>query len=428
MIPLVVVMIVLHLLIIVLIIEVNRSEDKLTELMANSGTYQQTATNLQAGTSTLSETATSYAQMPVTPAGEANVGPLMAYVEELGNDRRGKDIVEAFNRYDIGDEAKGYIKEAAEKSDQMMEIQIHVIAILRSVYPTPSLEGMPEAELTEEEKAMPEEARVGYAKQLIMSKDYSSLKYGLSEAVGKCHEAVQKEIEMRSAETRKHIDDLRTALWAVVFTIIGTLVGTFILYYRWIIHPLRIYASKISADQEMEQKSILREMRVLVDSYNTLRARRNKLETILRRSAETDALTGMPNRASFESTVVDFCDEGGPLAVVVFDVNFLKETNDTEGHLAGDRLIRTAADCIHKSFGANCYRIGGDEFAALLRVNEEEVRARVSHFEQAMEREKISVAYGWVFAAETDYAGFRKLLEEADKRMYEQKKRVHGEK
>lgn len=56
---------------------------------------------------------------------------------------------------------------------------------------------------------------------------------------------------------------------------------------------------------------------------------------------------------------------------VSFDVNGLKIVNDSLGHLAGDEVIIAAADCISKTFGkvGTVYRVGGDEFVALVVVN-----------------------------------------------------------
>ena len=50
------------------------------------------------------------------------------------------------------------------------------------------------------------------------------------------------------------------------------------------------------------------------------------------------------------------------------DLNQLKNINDTFGHHTGDELIIAAARCIEKAFGSmgTCYRIGGDEFCAVL--------------------------------------------------------------
>lgn len=430
--PLVVLLVVLHILIIYLIVGVNRADDALTDLMHRSSVYQQDTTNLQAGNSILSDTATSFAQMPVTPDGETNSGPLMTYAEELGRDRRGEAVMERFQSYDVSDEVRAYVENAANISRQMLVIQFHVISILRSVYPlppAPALEAIPDFPLTEQELAMPEEARVGLARSLILSKDYSMLKYNLANDIEACHETLQREIAIATAKTQQRISSLRTALWAVIFTIIGTLVGTFALYYRWLINPLRTYASQIDSDQAMEQKSGIREMRVMVNAYNTLLRRRNKLDSILRAAAETDALTGLPNRYSFERTSLDVPEEDGAIGVLLFDLNYLKQVNDTQGHLAGDQLIRTAADCIRECFdtgSGNCFRIGGDEFAAILYdCDEADITARLDRFALAQERENISVSVGYAFAEETDEAGFKLLVDEADKHMYEQKKHIH---
>ena len=433
--PLLVLLVVLHFFIVYLIVGVNRAEDALADLMLRSGVCQQTATNLQAGSSVLSETATSYAQMPVDADGAPNPGPLTAYAEELGNARRGEDIAAQFRAYDVSDAVRASIEDAAVCSEQMMEIQLHVIALVRSIYPLPpipTLDAIPDVPLTEEERAMPDEARLALARRLILDAGYSRLKHTLSEDIEACHEAIQRELAQASAQTRQHIDTLRTWLWAVVFTIIGTLVGTFLLYYQWLIYPLRSYARQISSDEAMEQKSGIREMRLMVSAYNTLLRRRNRLESILRAAAETDALTGLPNRAGFERAALDVGEEDGALALVMFDVNYLKQVNDTQGHLAGDRLLRTAAECIRECFGvgddSNCYRIGGDEFAAVLRpCGEAELAPRLDRFDLALERENISVSYGCAFAAQPDEAGFRAAIAEADRRMYEKKKQIHGQ-
>lgn len=118
------------------------------------------------------------------------------------------------------------------------------------------------------------------------------------------------------------------------------------------------------------------------------------------------------------------------MTVLVFDVNYLKRVNDTEGHLAGDKLIRTAASCIQECFSTdlpgNCYRIGGDEFAAVLRTESEaELKSRIDRFKLALEREKISVSVGYAVGRMTHDGSFKRLMSDADKSMYDQKKRVH---
>lgn len=205
---------------------------------------------------------------------------------------------------------------------------------------------------------------------------------------------------------------------------------TFFLFFRWLILPLRTYAGQITSDQSMNQASGIREMRLVVKAYNALLKRHNQLESILRSAAETDALTDLPNRYSLEHYLLEIGESGGAIAVLLFDVNYLKRTNDTKGHIAGDQLLRTAGACIRECFETadkgHCYRIGGDEFAAVLRdCSEEDVKSRIERFSLVTEREGISVSVGYAFAEKADENSFEKLVKKADRYMYAQKKRIH---
>lgn len=93
--------------------------------------------------------------------------------------------------------------------------------------------------------------------------------------------------------------------------------------------------------------------------------------------AQRDALTGILNHAAFHARVADEAARtrryGGRLALVLFDVDRFKETNDRNGHQEGDRLLRALAGALtHTSRETDVVgRVGGDEFAALLLEAEE---------------------------------------------------------
>ena len=99
--PIVVILSILHIAIISLIMAINTSSSSLSRIMQNAGSYTQEATSLLAGSSLLSETATNFVLLPIAENGEINVGPLNAYVQELGNDRRGSQILAKFQEYDV---------------------------------------------------------------------------------------------------------------------------------------------------------------------------------------------------------------------------------------------------------------------------------------------------------------------------------------
>lgn len=116
--------------------------------------------------------------------------------------------------------------------------------------------------------------------------------------------------------------------------------------------------------------------------------------------------------------------------VVVFDVNGLKEINDTLGHTEGDRYIKEASHIICKQFKHSpVYRIGGDEFVAILEGDDYQNRDSLIHsFEKTIHLNKaknaVVVSYGMdIFLPETDNS-YESVFERADKKMYVRKKEL----
>ncbi len=85
----------------------------------------------------------------------------------------------------------------------------------------------------------------------------------------------------------------------------------------------------------------------------------------LRDCAMKDCLTGVMNRHAFNEAITS--KESSRTLAVFADVNCLKEINDSDGHRAGDEWIIETSKFLSSIFGSdNCYRIGGDEFVAIV--------------------------------------------------------------
>jgi len=104
----------------------------------------------------------------------------------------------------------------------------------------------------------------------------------------------------------------------------------------------------------------------------------------LRQQAETDPLTGLANRAVFQAryreVVNDSVNHGFASALVLIDLDYFKELNDTLGHLAGDACLCEVAQRLRRAFhnASLVGRLGGDEFAIILRAPTDPARiARV---------------------------------------------------
>lgn len=431
--PILLVVIILHISIIFNVIDINSSNSNLYALMQRSGAYQIDATSMQASNTVLSETSSNYIQMPIDNDSNANVGPLMTYVRELDSDRRSPKVAARFRDYDVSYDVLLCIEKASLYSEQIMNIQMHAIAVMSSVYPLPDipeLEVFSDIELTQAELAMSNDERVAYARNMVVESSYAQLRYKVAENVDNCNNLLQQEFAEATEKSEQHVNMLRNVLWIEFSIIILVLGGAFVQLYFFVLRPLRIYSKNIAENKSIDYNSGVYEMNNLVNAFNGLWDYRNKIETILRTEAENDALTGLPNRYCLEHDIIKNNDEDKSLAVLMFDVNFLKKTNDTKGHLAGDNLIRTAASCIKECFcvdkKSTCYRVGGDEFIVLLfDVAKDEIKRRVDKFNLALIREDISVSYGYAYSDKNGEHDFKKLMEEADKKMYKQKKIIH---
>lgn len=80
---------------------------------------------------------------------------------------------------------------------------------------------------------------------------------------------------------------------------------------------------------------------------------------------QTDALTRLLNRSSFEATATRL---DSPAKILFFDIDDFKQINDVYGHVAGDTCLRLVGKHIYQTFSTHglCFRVGGDEFFVLV--------------------------------------------------------------
>lgn len=123
--------------------------------------------------------------------------------------------------------------------------------------------------------------------------------------------------------------------------------------------------TRLAALSHSQFESKLTQMTAEIDSI--------RLElTLVREESITDALTGIPNRKSFDATMERVIQtarqEKSPLSILLCDIDKFKQVNDTYGHLIGDKVIKYVAMTIKKCIKGNdvVARYGGEEFAIIL--------------------------------------------------------------
>jgi diguanylate cyclase (GGDEF)-like protein len=161
----------------------------------------------------------------------------------------------------------------------------------------------------------------------------------------------------------------------------------------------------------------------------------------LRAQASRDALTGLYNRRMFEQHLPQLVDrtraEGSYLSLLMIDLDYFKEVNDTLGHAAGDRLLATIGQIIRSGIRDTdlAFRYGGDEFVVVLPETDREhaeglaqrLNSLVEGYAKTLHLQNLPrLSVGIAFTLDLENPSTENLLHAADQQLYEIKSIRHG--
>ena len=175
----------------------------------------------------------------------------------------------------------------------------------------------------------------------------------------------------------------------------------------------------------------------IINTYVGVDERMNSISRLgtMEQAAYKDTLTSVRNANAFKekTKAYDAMIKLGELkefAVAVFDLNDLKKVNDTQGHEAGDRYIQSGCRLICITFDHSpVFRIGGDEFVAVLMNSDYENRENLinyfnSEIEDNLKHGKVIVSAGvGIFDPDIDEC-FDDVFKRADEMMYLRKQEL----
>ena len=165
------------------------------------------------------------------------------------------------------------------------------------------------------------------------------------------------------------------------------------------------------------------------------------LATQLKKLSSIDSLTNVANRRRFDEEFEAALDsarrDGVPLSLILCDIDFFKHYNDAYGHIQGDVCLRSIAsqlDAVARRLGALAARIGGEEFAVILRQAgvdsgvqlAEELRSAIEHLGIVHSSSQVSGyvtgSFGVCSMVPADGTKGSDLLQRADEALYEAKR------
>ena len=229
-------------------------------------------------------------------------------------------------------------------------------------------------------------------------------------------------------------------LLAVLFSLVAILV------VRRIVYPLKnlteasVKLSNRDYDVEIVHSNTY-EIKLLSTAFENMAMHLKEHEKIQHLLAYRDSLTGLRNTNSYWAWINDFDKEIETkeidFGVLVFDINYLKETNDRYGHDVGNKLIVSAARVISDIFKRSpVFRIGGDEFLVILQNRDlDDLQELLKKFDEECFNEivttdkeniPVSIAKGFARFDSKKDTNFIDVFNRADDAMYENKREIKG--
>lgn len=347
--------------------------------------------------------------------------------------RRERALTQLQESYD-GEEAYGYLEQALERSNHLMEQELYAMKLILTAEGQDSSDlpqQLLEIKLEAEDQALGEEEMLRKAQTLVFGEEYQQSKDQIAEAVEESLESIHELTHQRMLSSAEELGNTMEKQRGLISLLFVENIITFILILVLIIKPLQIYIRCIKEDKMMEIAGSY-EFKYLALTYNDIYEVNTANEAMLRYQAEHDPLTGIINRGAFEQLRRLFQIKRIPMALLIVDVDKFKQVNDSYGHEIGDQVLKKVAALLQDCFRATDYpaRIGGDEFAVILpNMTEDqknvierkigETNETLTHPDDGLPQ--ISLSVGAAFSVE----GFTDdLYRKADQALYEVKK--HG--
>ena len=258
---------------------------------------------------------------------------------------------------------------------------------------------------------------------------------------GKIHALVKGQEEVLQQRTKEVTDSVvKIKITVIYLGILILIIGTplAIMNSRSISKPLyllaqyteKLFTPRGNFNTEFPKiKSNLYEVNQLYQSieyaFQKIKNHINQLDIEI----QTDALTGVANRRTFNLVINEQIQNGTPFSLIMLDIDFFKKVNDTFGHLKGDDVLiylaRTMQELSRE--GDLCFRYGGEEFAIIVPYGDAETATVIAE-RLRMKLESTASPTGDVITVSLGIAVYpehgqdpKEIISAADKALYRSK-------
>ena len=278
--------------------------------------------------------------------------------------------------------------------------------------------------LAPEEKALTKEELRAKSENLVFDNDYMHYKDRIRENVALCTQSLirssSQELEAASSKMSLLVH-IQTAMTILILLIVTGFVA---IIRGQIRRPLSIMVEKMKSEEEIPPTGA-EELRFVTETYNAILRENKDAKERLSHEASHDALTGLLNRGAYDLLMKTV--DTAHMALIIVDVDYFKQINDTYGHAVGDRVLKRVAEILQQNFRSVdiICRFGGDEFVVVMTRSNSSMRQlvlnKIAHANDLLQHPKddlppVSLSVGVAFSDRNNPSG--DIFTDADTALY----------
>lgn len=397
------------------------------EFIKVTGSYvnwERAAHQMHVGSDMLTEQARLYTQTK-------DLKFLNNYFDEMGKARNHKSASAILFKNNLNPIKSNNLQQAMLLSNALGTTEIYAIRLVAEACGE-DISKLPRqvrsVHLSAKDKSLSSDDKIQLARKMLFDKDYREMKANIMRLL---NEVIEKNLSQTRTQQQEQNIKLGEVLKEQRTLVLGLCILnilTFAMIILLIIKPLQYFLKSIKSNNQLPVIGG-QELQCLAQTYNDMFIIKEKHDRMLKHRAEHDALTGLMNRSIFNSLTKILADEQAPTALLLADVDKFKNINDTYGHEMGDKVLKRVANLLAHSFRSEdlCIRMGGDEFAVVLRgdapISEQRILSKIAYINQQLQNPdgdfpKLSISVGVALSP----CGFTdRLYNQADQALYEVK-------
>lgn len=266
-------------------------------------------------------------------------------------------------------EAMEDLKDAMKNSVELMDLEYYAMVLTWEAMGFPKNE-MPvelrSVKLTAEDAALTSEQKQQKAVNMVFDTTYQSYKSTINMDVELCVSELMSSMTEEQEESYNDFNRMLTFQLIMIIVLLFIVLAVIFITLGLVMRPMMKAAEYIRDNQTLPVRGAS-EVQLLATAYNDVFEKSQKRQEYLREKALHDSLTGLFNRAGYDTLIDQLQEES--FCLILIDVDKFKGINDQYGHDVGDDVLKKVAEVLHDQFRAEdlLFRFGGDEFAVIMR-------------------------------------------------------------